>query len=176
MKQEIIKYLEDNFQYNPHTGDIKKKDSGKYFHLPELSGSKGTPLYGKKIKRNLLCWILAGNPAPCANQTILHRNLDEEDCRMVNMQLISKEAKRKLNRLLKNARKHIKLRESATDAFDVKIEWLDFDTGAKHRKTFNDHTAAKRAMRSLLRELLKELEVIGVNVAEAEVFLNRPRM
>jgi HNH endonuclease len=169
ISQEHAEQLRKEFSYNLQTGQIKRS-SGRFWHLDTVQ------YLHKRISTKNLCWFLATGEFPDKDHAIIHRDLDTENYKFSNLKKVTKEEHKRINRLVKNARKHIRLREKPNDAYDVVIEWIDFDDGRRVKQTFEDHTVAKKFMRSLLRELIRELEVLGVDIAEAELFVNKPRL
>lgn len=168
MTNELINELRNEFTYNFSTGDLKKKSNGKFVH------TQNVVFNSKRYSRKLISWVLFYGELP--NGVIIHKDLDESNFALYNLLVITHVEYRKLTRLLKNARKHIQLKESPRDVYDVYIEWLDFDTGKRMKEKFSDHTVARKFMRSLLRQLLKELENLGINLIDAQVFERLPRI
>lgn len=168
MNNELIKELKNEFTYNFSTGDLKKKSNGKFVH------TQNVVFNSKRYSRKLISWVLFYGEKP--EGQIIHKDLNENNFALYNLTCITNEEYRKLNRLIKNARKYIHLRECNKDVYDVYVEWLDFDNGKRRKEKFSDHTVARKFMRSLLRELLRELEQLGVNLIDADIFERLPRL
>jgi hypothetical protein len=166
--ETLTENLRQEYIYNFTTGSLKRISTGKYIHTDIVV------LNNKKYNRKLISWLIYYGVKP--DGVIIHRNLNQEDYSLHNLKVLTKKEYSKYIRLLNNANKYIFLRESKRDVYDVYIEWLDFDTGKKVKEKFNDHTVARRFIRSLLRELLRELENLGVDVTEADIFVSKPRL
>jgi hypothetical protein len=170
-QQELLPLLLEQCRYNPRTGSILvERDSV----LTSSSSSLVISGFLHRVPQKLAAWLLSGEDPVPPDREILCRNLDEQDLTRRNLCLVDKTNYRRIKRIICNTTKHYKLKEHPSDIFKVYTTWIDLEKGSKHKKVFEDSVVARKFIKKNLIDLMKELEYLGVNLEEAEIFLGRP--
>lgn len=172
-QEELLPLLLQQASYNPRTGSILIYKDERWTSTNSYLTVRG---FLHRVPQKLAAWLLSEGKTVPDGYEILCRNLDEQDFTRFNLILVPKEDYSRINRLVCNARNHFKLKEHTEDSFKVQVTWIDFDTGTRRKKVFQDSTVARQFIKKNLRDLMKELEVLGVNLEEAELFLSTPRL
>lgn len=172
-QQELLPLLQEQASYDPRTGSILIYKDERWSSTQSHLTIRG---FLHRVPQKLAAWLLSEGTTVPDGYEILCRNLDEQDFTRFNLILVQKEDYSRINRLVCNARNHFRLIEHSTDNFKVLVKWIDFDTGIRRKKVFEDSVIARQFIKKNLRNLMKELERLGVNLEEAELFLNPPRL
>jgi hypothetical protein len=170
-QQELLPLLLEQCRYNPRTGTILTERDGI---LTSSSSSLVIRSFLHRVPQKLAAWLLSGEDFVPSDKEILCRNLDEQDLTRRNLCLVDKTNYRRIKRIICNTTKHYKLKEHPTDIFKVITTWIDVEKGSKNKKVFEDSVVARKFIKARLFALIKELERLGVNLEEAELFLSRP--
>jgi hypothetical protein len=170
-QKELLPLLLEQCKYTPRTGVILvERETG----LTSSSSSLVISGFLHRVPQKLVAWLLSGEEVVPEDREILCRNLDETDLTRRNLCLVSTLDYRRIRRIICNTTKHYKLKEHPNDIFKVCTTWIDLEKGSKHKKVFEDSVVARKFIKKNLRDLMKELEYLGVNLEEAEIFLSRP--
>jgi hypothetical protein len=170
-QQELLPLLLEQCRYSPRTGTILTERDGT---LTSSSSSLVIRGFFHRVPQKLAAWLLSGEDFVPSDKEILCRNLDDQDLTRRNLCLVDKTNYRRIKRIICNTTKHYKLKEHPTDIFKVITTWIDVDKGSKHKRVFEDSVVARKFIKARLLSLMKELEYLGVNLEEAELFLSRP--
>lgn len=168
---ELLPLLQEQCKYNPRTGIIlveKQQGLSSSYSALNIQG------FLHRVPQKLAAWLLSGEDPVPSGKEILCRNLDEQDLTRRNLCLVDKTNYRRIKRIICCTTKHYKLKEHPNDIFKVCTSWIDLEKGSKHKKVFEDSVVARKFIKKNLRDLMKELEYLGVNLEEAEIFSTRP--
>lgn len=174
--QQIIELCKKKYRYLPHEGVLVNNSTNKLLIFSEESEKSLIIHQNKKISINLLCFILFYGLIPPKDCIVFNRDLNPLNISLRNLKLISRRDYMKIQRLLRNARKYLKLKNHPEDRYKVKVQWLDFQKGTLMQRSFDDPSGAKTFIRSKMKGLLKELNTLGVDLETADIFINKPRL
>lgn len=174
----LLSHLNNKYKYDYLTAKIINLNNNQVINFTEDNNYQTFIGIGsKRLSCLVLAFILHYQTIPSEDCVVLSRNLLPDDCSVRNLKLISRRDYKKIQRLLRNARKYLKLNPHPTDYYKIVVEWLDFNSPSLlHRKVFEDSSVAKKFLKKKLIQLLKELERLGVDVEQADVFVNKPRL
>ena len=170
-QEELLPLLKEQCTYDFRTGLIMQERSTGF-----VSSNSALVIQGFKhrVPQKLAAWLLSGEDPVPSDKQILCKNLDEQDFSKRNLCLVQKAEYSRIKRIICNTKNHYKLKEHPSDSFKVITTWIDINKGSKNKKVFEDSVVARKFIKSNLRDLLKELESLGVNLEEAEIFSTRP--
>lgn len=177
--QELLQVINSKFNYLPISQDgakIINIQTGKVLNPSGDDTRIAIGINSKKVQLNMLAFMLYYQMQPPSDTIVLSRDLNVLNIDVRNLKLISKRDYVKIQRLIRNARKYLKLKDHPTDYYKVQVQYLEFNKGNLVTRTFDDSSSAKVFVRSKLKSLLKELEKLGVDVQYADLFVNKPRL
>lgn len=140
-----ISRLREILSYNPSTGEVKIKKSGRTL-IPDddglvyVSDSKSIPRV-KRYKLDRLVHILLWAAEPPESCGILHKNLNFRDNRLCNIKVVSKEVLTQVNTAKRNLEGGIKFRPHPSDQYSYILSW--YEDGREKSKTFYDEKSLK---------------------------------
>ena len=108
-----------------------------------------------KYKLDKLAYYLWTGTFPGENSKILHRNLDEDDNRALNILEISRSTYNKIREAQKNLEYGIRIYNHPTDQLSHILAW--YEDGAEKTKVVQDIIVAKRLKTKLLLKYSKFL-------------------
>jgi hypothetical protein len=95
-----------------------------------------------KFKHDRLCWVLGNNKRLRKNQRILHKNLNSDDNRLVNLTAVSLAVFAKVKEAERNLRGELKIVPHATDQWDFCVHY--FENKLKRSERYCDIIAAQQ--------------------------------
>lgn len=150
--------LQQLLHYDPCSGVITKVQNNRML-TPDDAGcvvvhdsESGSSV---KIKYDKLAYLLAYKKQLKANQRLLHKNLDTEDCRLHNMVVVSREVFLKVKEAKKNLDGGIKMLAHSTDQFSYVVHW--YENHKPRKKLIRDVVLAQKF---ILRLKLKYSKVL----------------
>jgi hypothetical protein len=144
----MIESLLEKFSYNPQTGEVVNKQTGKLLQ-PSWDGYAVVqlPIGKKKLKFNKLCVMLFLKKEVSKGHKILHLNLDERDTKARNMRVLPSEEFKIVKEALDNLDGGIKLTTHPKDSYSYIVTWSD--NSLKKNKVIQDYIVARRFMTRL---------------------------
>jgi hypothetical protein len=153
-----LKRLNELLIYNAATGEVFTKANSRRVE-PDADGV--VVIWCKDIKKRFkfkfdrLCWTLGNNKRLRKNQKVLHKNLDNEDCRLVNISAVSLTVFAKINEAARNLRGELKITPHETDQYDFCVHY--FENKLRRTERFSDIVFAQRRLLVLQLKFAKVL-------------------
>ena len=132
--------------YNPQNGEVRVRKSNKLL-IPDEGGlvyvfdSQGVPK-SVKYKLDKLAYFLWTGIFPSESSKILHKNLDDNDNRAINLLEVSRGTYNKIKEAEKNLDYGIRIGNHPTDQLSHILYW--YENGAERFKVVGDIVVAKR--------------------------------
>lgn len=132
--------------YNPQNGEVRVRKSNKLL-IPDEGGlvyvfdSQGVPK-SVKYKLDKLAYFLWTGIFPSESSKILHKNLDDNDNRAINLLEVSRGTYNKIKEAEKNLDYGIRIGNHPTDKLSHVLYW--YENGAERFKVVGDIVVAKR--------------------------------
>lgn len=130
-------------RYNALTGEFTSKSS-KRIISPDAKGLLTVTYRGERFKipaAKAAVYITTGK-TPGNNEVILHRNLDREDIRYCNLEIIPRKVYSEIMCAYRNLNANLKILPHPTDVFSYTVQWQDGST--RKKKLFSDIVVARR--------------------------------
>lgn len=151
--------IEDNFEYDYHDSCVYVlKDNKRYRKVkPDDNMISNVMINGEKIrmKYSSLVWLVVHKVRPTKDQVIFHKDLDETNCTIENLVLISKKEKSKISEAMKNITGSLRLIPHPTDVFSYVLEYRE--NGRLKREVIADIVPAKKKLMQLRIKIIKFL-------------------
>ena len=138
--------LNELLTYNPKTGEVRVRRNNRLL-IPDHDGlvyvfdSQGTPK-SVKYKLDKLAYFLWTQKFPSDKGRILHRNLDENDNRAINLIEVSRSVYNKIKEASKNLDYGIRIVNHPTDQMSHILYW--YEGGQERLRVVEDIVVAKR--------------------------------
>ena len=163
-KEDLVSILRLYYTYDPCTGSVKTKRSGRDIRFSSLDQGR----YFFKIHKNAkykrlpvvkVAYALHTGEYP--KEQVITRNLDMLDLRESNLLKVSENDLKMIRFLLLNLRKHCKVRTSKNRKPCVRLYMLN-----KRMKSvsFDTQEAASKYVRRIKHRLYKQLEKLGIDI------------
>lgn len=151
--KDLITFLD----YNPTTGVIKSKQTGKVVDLVDgyLQVINPVTKQKKKFKPGKLAYTLAFGKDLVKTDRVVHRNLNENDLSAVNLMLVTSEQALEIKEAWKNLQGGIRMQVHPKDIYSYKLFW--YENGSMKTKVVQDIVVAKKLERKLLLKYSKIL-------------------
>jgi hypothetical protein len=153
-----LKRLNELLIYNAATGEVHMRASNRRVE-PDADGVVvlWDSLNKRKVKfkMNRLCWTLGNGKRLRKNQRVLHKNLNTEDHRLVNITAVSLVVFAKINEAARNLRGELKVLPHTTDKWDWLVVY--FENKLKRSERFSDIVFAQRRLLVLQLKFAKVL-------------------
>jgi HNH endonuclease len=152
---EIAKYI----KYNPLTGALYccSRASSEYDRVivPNELNIIATTVRGAslRIKADRLIWFITTGKQLNRNWTVFHKNLDELDNSLTNLQLISKKEHLALVEAMKNLSGDLKLVPHPTDMFSFVLSYKH--RGRPTKEILHDLSIARRKFNKIQLRCIK---------------------
>ena len=146
-------------KYEALTGNLYVCIGEKQRRLfPNESGMIDTSIQGKKLKGKLnkIIWELVHKKPIPADHVVFHKNMQENDYRLLNLQLIQKSVYNTIIEAMKNLSGALRILPHPTDAFSYILEFKD--KGRLKREVLYDISVARQ---KLLRMQLRYIKIVG---------------
>lgn len=144
--------------YDSATGYISRISNGRRL-IPDENNcvivSDTVAGVSAKIKYDKLAYMLAYRKVIKDNQRVLHKNLDQEDCSLQNLVLVSREVFLKVKEAHRNLETGIKMVAHKNDQFSYVVQW--YESGKPRKKLVRDVVSAQKMM---LRLRLKYSKIL----------------
>ncbi len=174
--EEVMKSLKSLYSYDYRTATLYESRRNSPIRLSETLSHLSTGIGTRKLPAAAVAYFLHyGEPIP-VDTTVITRDLDPYNISLLNLKVIPKKDWKKIQRLIRNTKKYLRINHHPNDNFKVVVKYLDFELGVLRIKSFNDSCSAKSFVRNKLRVLFRELERLGINTTTAELFINKPRI
>lgn len=151
--------LQSIVQYNPESGKIYNKKSGREYSISEDNGAITIydPLMKKRIKirPDKLIWILLYGKPPDSDKRILHRNLNQNDNRLVNLLLVPRRVYNQISEASRNLSGALKLLPHPEDQYSYVLTYKD--SGVEHNEIIEDIVVARKKLLKLQLKYAKLL-------------------
>ena len=146
MNKKSLERLKEILEYNPTTGKVSMKKSGRILQQDQdglvIIFDKGSIPHSKKFKLERIIYYLAFDKIPRDDQRVLHKNLDDEDNTIQNLALVPKSVLRNIKEAHRNLTGGIHLVPHAKDQFSYILRW--YDDGIERSKIIQDIVVARR--------------------------------
>lgn len=157
MKEELK--LSEMLHYDILTGRFFVKKNAEVVReiFPTEEGYLMFYRQGKRIKlkaNKVAIELVTGDKVP-ENKSVLHKNLDENDYRLQNLKIISREAYLSVKEAQRNLSAALKLLPHPEDMFCYILQWKE--QGKDRRKVIKDVVVAKRTYNKLQLKYAKIL-------------------
>jgi hypothetical protein len=153
-----LKRLNELLIYNAATGEVFTKANNRKVE-PDADGVvvlwDNLTKRKVKFKMNRLCWTLGNGKKLRRNQRVLHKNLNTEDHRLVNITAVSLGVFAKINEAARNLRGELKILPHASDQWDFCVYY--FENKIKRVERFSDIVFAQRRLIVLQLKFAKVL-------------------
>jgi len=156
MELERLKQL---LRYDTLSGCVYLRKNNRKL-LPDQAGS--IVVYDGESERKInrfklstVAYALGFDRFPSKNQKVLHKNLDTNDNRLNNLQLVSSSVFRQIREAHKNLTTGIRIVPHSEDQFAYYLVW--FSEGEEKRKVFYDIGTARKAQLKLQLKYSKVL-------------------
>lgn len=153
-----LKFIKENFSYDRDTGRIYKfKDGDKrlVIHNDDFVvlcvGDKRL-----KIKYDRLAYALAFSHVPDKDEVVFHKDLDEDNCKINNLALLTREQHRDIIEAIKNLSGDLYLAPHPRDVFSYVLHYKQ--GGRMKKEVVGDVVIARR---KLLQKQLYFSKLIG---------------
>lgn len=146
-------------KYEASTGNLYVCSAGKQRRLfPNESGMIDTTIQGKKLKSKLnkIIWELVHNKEVPIDHVVFHKNMQENDYRLSNLQLLPKKTYNTIMEAMKNLSGALRIIPHPTDAFSYILEFKD--KGRQKREVLYDISVARK---KLLKMQLRYIKIVG---------------
>lgn len=146
-----IDILINNVKYDPATGSLFNKNTNRQLN-PDADGfvyyshSKPTKVQ-IKIKANRLCCLLGFGKEVQKSQRVLHKNLNENDYRLINLAVVTDKELIKINEARVNLESRLKLVAHPEDQLSYFLYWRE--NGVEKRQLILDIVVARRRLLKL---------------------------
>lgn len=100
-----------------------------------------------KLKLDRIAYCLGYGAMPRAEQRVLHKNLDAEDNRLINLVLVSRATFLKIKEADKNLSGGIRMQAHNQDQFSYTVHW--YEKSIEKQKVVSDIVLARRLMLKL---------------------------
>jgi hypothetical protein len=144
--------------YNAATGEVSTRASNRRVE-PDADGVVviWDSLNKRKVKfkMNRLCWTLGNNKKLRKNQRVLHKNLNTDDNRLINISAVSLAVFAKINEAARNLRGELKITPHVSDKWDWLV--IYFENKIKRSERFSDIVFAQRRLLVLQLKFAKVL-------------------
>lgn len=144
-KKEKLQELASLVQYLPFDGVVLKKSSSAPL-VPDLDGS--VSLYNPstkkvhKIKLNKLILFISSGRILQDGEKILHRNMQEDDFRIQNLEVVDEDVYNQIREAYKNISYGIQVSMHRTDKLAYNLQW--YEDGVKRNRVVYDSSVANR--------------------------------
>jgi hypothetical protein len=136
--------------YSTKTGRIVTSDYNSQVIIYDPETRKRT-----KVKKNILCWMLLNDRLVPSDSKILHRNLNEDDCKATNLVCIPRKTYNIIQEAYRNLSKNLKLIAHGTDKYSYKL--IYYKDGKKVQTVVGDIVQANRELTRLRLKYAKIL-------------------
>ena len=144
-KKEKLQELASLVQYLPFDGVVLKKSSSAPL-VADLDGS--VSLYNPstkkvhKIKLNKLILFISSGRILQDGEKILHRNMQEDDFRVQNLEVVDEDVYNLIREAYKNISYGIQVSMHRTDKLAYNLQW--YEDGVKRNRVVYDSSVANR--------------------------------
>lgn len=108
-----------------------------------------------KVKKDILCWMLLNNQVLRDDFKVLHKNLNEEDCKAVNLTIVPRKVYNIIQEAYRNLSRYLKLIPHETDKYCYKL--IYYKDGKKVQHVCGDIVQANRELTRLRLKYAKIL-------------------
>jgi len=150
--------LKELLEYFPLTGEVRNRKNKRTLqqdHDGLVVVFCSITKKSTKMKLERVAYALGFGVFPKEHQRVLHRNLDVEDNRLVNLMLVSRAEFLQIKEAHRNLIKDIRIQPHGSDQFDYVISW--FEKGIERRKIVHDIIKARQGV---LRLQLKYSKIL----------------
>jgi len=136
--------LREILDYDPLSGTITKKKSKRVLQ-PDPDGL--VIIFDSQNKRSIkmkldrIAYALAFGILPKEDKRVLHKNLNQSDNRLNNLQLVSRQVYLQIKEAYRNLTTGIRLSAHPTDQFCFVLHW--YEDGAERSKILQDVVPAR---------------------------------
>jgi hypothetical protein len=144
--------------YEPLTGNIRLRKNNRIL-IPDAYGFISLYIHKElkkhKLKVDKVAYELGNNRKVPASHRVLHKNLREEDNRLVNLTTVHRQTMRKINEAVRNLNGYLRMVPHPEDQFLYYIEYQD--NGIYHRELRHDIVTARQHLLKLQLKFAKLL-------------------
>lgn len=146
-------------EYNPYVGSLSYRKNSKVIS-PDPEGfcvlsAKGFKPASKKFKMDKLIWLIISSKSLEKDERILHKNLDKNDNRLVNLSIVTREEYLEIYNANRNLDGGIRYVQHPNDQYCFRVYW--FEGSSEKSKVVQDVVTAKRLEQKLRFKYMKIL-------------------